>query len=101
MCLLDGIDEYYSWIIVIVFLCNVVMGEKYVELVGSMNVNNDMIGVKVVIEFVVKGVFGGRGEEVKVEMYGFNGSKLGVGLVGIWINGLKVVLGNKEIWKLG
>ncbi|KAK4657748.1 Oxysterol-binding protein 3 [Podospora pseudocomata] len=97
----DGTDEHYSWTIATVFLRNVVMGEKYVEPVGSMNVNNDTTGAKAVIEFVAKGVFGGRGEEVKVETYGPNGSKLGAGLGGTWTNGLKVVPGNKEIWKPG
>ncbi|CRK40985.1 hypothetical protein BN1723_018799, partial [Verticillium longisporum] len=62
--LMDGTDELYSWTHAAMFLRNVVMGEKYVEPVGTMHVNNDTTGAKAVVEFRSKGgMFGGRGED--------------------------------------
>ncbi|KAJ4395405.1 Oxysterol-binding protein 3 [Neurospora sp. IMI 360204] len=98
----DGTDELYSWHIATVFLRNVVYGEKYVEPVGSMNVNNETSGAKAVVEFrSAKGMFGGRGEEVHVETFGPDGSNTGQALAGTWTSSLKTVPGGKEIWKAG
>ncbi|OIW23682.1 hypothetical protein CONLIGDRAFT_139216 [Coniochaeta ligniaria NRRL 30616] len=102
--LADGSDERYSWAIATVFLRNVVMGEKYVEPVGTMTVSNDSTGAKATIEFRSKGMFGGRGEDVVVETFGPDGKHAGVGLSGTWTGGLKTVgkgAEEKEIWRPG
>ncbi|GAB1313846.1 Oxysterol-binding protein 3 [Madurella fahalii] len=97
----DGSDEHYSWNIATVFLRNVVMGEKYVEPVGSMHVSNDSTGAKAAIEFRSKGVFGGRGEEVQVEIFGPDGAHTGLSLTGTWTGALKASPGGQEIWRVG
>ncbi|KAI0972407.1 Oxysterol-binding protein-domain-containing protein [Xylaria arbuscula] len=101
----DGSDELYSWNIGTMFLRNVVMGEKYVEPVGNMTVSNDSTGAKANIEFKTKGMFGGRCEDVHVDMYGSDGAPTGVSLTGTWTKSLQVVEGGKntgqEIWKVG
>jgi len=97
-------DEFYSWNIATMFLRNVVMGEKYVEPVGTMNVVNDSTGAKAVVEFRSKGMFGGRGEDVQVETYDPEGIHTGSSLSGTWTSGLRVVEAGKgagrEIWRV-
>ncbi len=85
----DGTDELYSWNVATVFLRNVVMGEKYVEPVGTMHVLNDSTGAKSNIEFRSKGMFGGRGEDVQVDIFTPDGSRAGVSLTGTWTGGLR------------
>ncbi|KAH6609530.1 oxysterol-binding [Trichoderma cornu-damae] len=101
----DGSDELYSWNIATMFLRNVVMGEKYVEPVGTMNVINDSTGHKAAIEFRSKGMFGGRAEDVNVETFGPDGGNTGSGLAGTWTGGLKTAgpgkSGGEEIWHVG
>ncbi|KAI0408816.1 Oxysterol-binding protein-domain-containing protein [Xylaria palmicola] len=101
----DGTDELYSWNIGTMFLRNVVMGEKYVEPVGNMTVSNESTGAKANIEFKTKGMFGGRCEDVHVDIYGADGAPTGVSLTGTWTKSLQVVEGGKnsgqEIWKAG
>ncbi|XXH03425.1 hypothetical protein Hte_009827 [Hypoxylon texense] len=101
----DGTDEFYSWNVATMFLRNVVMGEKYVEPVGSMTVCNDSTGAKSTIEFKSKGMFGGRCEDVEVQCSDANGAPTGNGLTGNWTSSLRVVEGGKatsqEIWKAG
>ncbi|KAI1825264.1 Oxysterol-binding protein-domain-containing protein [Xylaria intraflava] len=101
----DGTDELYSWNIGTMFLRNVVMGEKYVEPVGTMTVSNESTGAKANIEFKTKGMFGGRCEDVSVDLYGSDGGVTGVSLTGTWTKSLQVVEGGKntgqEIWKAG
>ncbi|TGJ82245.1 hypothetical protein E0Z10_g6524 [Xylaria hypoxylon] len=103
--LTDGTDELYSWSIGTMFLRNVVMGEKYVEPVGNMTVSNESTGAKANIEFKTKGMFGGRCEDVHVDIYGPDGASTGVSLTGTWTKSLQVVEGGKntgqEIWKAG
>lgn len=100
----DNVEERYSWNIATVFLRNVVMGEKYVEPVGSMSVVNDSTGAKATIEFRSKGMFGGRGEDVQVETYGPDGVHTGASLSGTWTNALSIVEAGKaagsEIWRV-
>ncbi len=95
----DGSEEHYSWATATVFLRNVVMGEKYVEPVGTMHVSNDSTGAKAAVEFRSKGVFGGRGEEVQVEIYGPDGGHAGVSMNGTWTGALKS--SGQEIWRAG
>ena len=107
--LADGGEERYSWGVATVFLRNVVMGEKYVEPVGSMSVANDSTGARAVVEFRSKGMFGGRGEDVHVETYGADGSPGGVSMVGTWTTSLSIIpaggkassSGGREIWRAG
>ncbi|KAM0333288.1 hypothetical protein ACHAQA_001949 [Verticillium albo-atrum] len=104
--LVDGTDELYSWTHAAMFLRNVVMGEKYVEPVGTMHVNNDTTGAKAAVEFRSKGgMFGGRGEDVVVETYNSDGGNSGSGLTGAWTSGLRRTENGKavgeEIWKVG
>jgi oxysterol-binding protein-related protein 3/6/7 len=103
--LADGTDELYSWTIATMFLRNVVMGEKYVEPVGTMYVMNDTTGAKASIEFRSRGMFGGRGEDVQVETYDPEGIHTGSSLSGTWTGGLRVVEAGKaageEIWHVG
>ncbi|KAL2159116.1 hypothetical protein VTH06DRAFT_2875 [Thermothelomyces fergusii] len=94
-----GGEEYYSWNTATVFLRNVVMGEKYVEPVGTMHVCNDSTGAKAAVEFRSKGVFGGRGEEVHVEVLGPDGAPTGVSMSGTWTGSLKA--GGQEVWRVG
>ncbi|PBP18935.1 oxysterol-binding protein [Diplocarpon rosae] len=101
----DGSDELYSWNVATVFLRNVVVGEKYIEPVGSMTVTNETAGGKAVAEFKQKGMFGGRSEEVQIDTYGSDGSRTGIGLVGNWTSSLQLSEGGKargpEIWHAG
>ncbi|KAG5985240.1 hypothetical protein E4U55_007865 [Claviceps digitariae] len=103
--LTDGNDELYSWNVATMFLRNVVMGEKYVEPVGSMHVNNDSTGHKACVEFKSKGMFGGRAEEVYVTTFSPDGSDTGSGLTGTWTGGLKTVgpgkAASEQIWQVG
>jgi oxysterol-binding protein-related protein 3/6/7 len=100
----DGSDERYSWNVATVFLRNVVMGDKYVEPVGTMSVVSESSGAKATIEFKSKGMFGGRSEDVIVESYDNKGTHTGLGLTGTWTNSLRLVENGKsgpEIWKVG
>ncbi|KAK5992373.1 Oxysterol-bindinghomolog C23H4.01c-like protein [Cladobotryum mycophilum] len=101
----EGTDELYSWNIATMFLRNVVMGEKYVEPVGTMSVANDTTGHKAAVEFRSKGMFGGRAEDVNVETFDPDGGDTGNGLTGTWTGGLKASgfgrFAGEEIWKVG
>ncbi|EJT80428.1 hypothetical protein GGTG_00427 [Gaeumannomyces tritici R3-111a-1] len=102
----DGAEERYSWGVATVFLRNVVMGEKYVEPVGSMSVLDETSGARAAVEFLAKGMFGGRGEDVQVETWGPDGVHAGLALAGTWTGGLRLVEGGKssggpEIWSVG
>ena len=101
----DGVDEHYSFNVAVVFLRNVVMGEKYVEPVGTMTITNETTGAKANVEFKQKGMFGGRSEDVSVETYDANGTHTGVGLTGNWTTNLRILEAGKgtgpEIWRAG
>ncbi|KAL5600942.1 hypothetical protein BROUX41_005776 [Berkeleyomyces rouxiae] len=99
-----GQDELYSWSIATMFLRNVVMGEKYVEPVGTMTITNETTGAKAVAEFPAKGMFGGRAEDVQVDIIGENGTSTGTKIVGNWTQSLRISEKGKpdeEIWKVG
>ena len=100
----DGSDELYSWNVATAFLRNVVMGEKYVEPVGTMTVNNETSGAKANVEFKQKGMFGGRSEDVQVDTFSADGRPASLGLIGTWTANLKITDGGKagaEIWRVG
>ncbi|OAA62415.1 oxysterol-binding protein 1 [Niveomyces insectorum RCEF 264] len=86
-----GQEEKYSWALATVFLRNVVMGEKYVEPVGTMHVVNDSSGAQAAVEFRSKGMFGGRSEDVHVTTFDADGQPAPLGLVGTWTGSLRVV----------
>jgi hypothetical protein len=100
----DGTDECYSWPIATVFLRNVVMGEKYIEPVGSVSVANETAGTSATVEFKTKGMFGGRSEDVVCELYDEAGFKTPHGLTGTWTTSLRTTehgKTGKEIWRAG
>jgi hypothetical protein len=100
----NGTEELFSWSVATAFLRNVVMGEKYVEPVGIMTINNETTGTKAVVEFKQKGMFGGRSEDVQVDTYSAEGKATGVGLTGLWTTSLKITengKSGKEIWHVG
>lgn len=100
----DGTDEFYSWNVATVFLRNVVVGEKYVEPVGTMTITNESTGAKSTVEFKQKGMFGGRSEDVQVDTYGSDGSPTGLGMAGTWTTSLRVIESGRpgaEIWHVG
>jgi len=101
--LFDGTDELYSWNVATAFLRNIVMGEKYVEPVGTMSVSNESTGARASIEFKQKGMFGGRSEDVEVETYGSDGTQTGTGMVGTWTSSLRTTgkSSGTEIWHVG
>jgi hypothetical protein len=102
--LADGTDELYSWNCATGFLRNIVMGEKYVEPVGTMTIANETTGGKATVEFKQKGMFGGRSEDVQVETYGPDGAHDSLGLIGTWTTSLRVSEAGKpgaEIWHAG
>lgn len=100
----DGTDEFYSWNIASMYLRNVVMGEKYIEPVNNMTINNESSGAKATVDFPSKGVFGGRSEEVKVDIYEADGSHAGLNLSGTWTTSLRMVENGKagaDVWTAG
>lgn len=101
----DGSDELYSWNIATMFLRNVVMGEKYVEPVGSMHVSNDSTGHRATAEFKQKGMFGARTEDVQVDTFNADGSDAGGHLTGNWTGSLRMGSNPKnageEVWRAG
>ncbi|KAH8596473.1 Oxysterol-binding protein-domain-containing protein [Bisporella sp. PMI_857] len=100
----DGTDEHYSWNVATVFLRNVVVGEKYVEPVGTMTITNETTGAKTTVEFIQEGLFGGRSEKLKTKSTGSDGQPTGVELTGTWTNSIRVVEKHgkeKEIWHCG
>jgi hypothetical protein len=101
----NNASEHYSWNIATVFLRNMVMGEKYIEPVGTINILNETTGAKATVEFKSKGMFGGRSEDVGVESYDSRGNHTGTSLVGTWTESIKMVQAGsgagKEIWRAG
>ena len=101
----DGSEEFYSWNVATVFLRNVVMGEKYVEPVGTMTVTNESTGGRAIAEFKQKGMFGGRSEDVQIESYGADGTHTGISSTGMWTSSLRLLEAGKsteaEIWRAG
>ena len=108
--------ERYSWTLATSFLRNVLAGEKYVEPVGSMTVVNEGTGAKAVVTFVKSsGMFSGRSEDVKVQLFGpaaapgdgstNASSSLPLGLAGKWTSHLSLTQQGtdtgKKIWTVG
>lgn len=99
-----GADECYSWPIATMFLRNVVIGEKYVEPVGTVSVLNETSGAAAAVEFKSKGMFGGRSEDVEVALHDAAGADTGLGLAGTWTAGLRATergRAREEVWRAG
>ena len=110
-------SERYSWSLATSFLRNVLAGEKYVEPVGSMTIVNEGTGAKAVVTFVKSsGMFSGRSEDVKVQLFGpaagggagagaSSSSPLPLGLSGKWTSHLSLTEKGtdtgKKIWTVG
>ena len=100
----DGVDECYSWNVATVFLRNVVVGEKYMEPVGTTFVNCESTSFRASVEFKSKGMFGGRSEDVVVETFDKDNNKTNLGLIGTWTTSLRLTDHGKtgpEVWRTG
>lgn len=82
--------DRFSWVPATSFLRNVIAGEKYVEPVGAMTINNETTGEKAIVTFKSKGMFSGRIEDVVVQTYNSSGEEEPLGLVGKWTSSLNI-----------
>ena len=82
--------DRFSWVPATSFLRNVIAGEKYVEPVGNLTVNNEVTGEKATVTFKSKGMFSGRIEDVAVQIYDTNGNESTLGLAGKWTSSLSI-----------
>jgi hypothetical protein len=97
---LHSSGERFSWNQATCFLRNVIAGEKYVEPVQTMTVQNETNGMRAVISFKAGGMFSGRSEDVTVEIY--QGEEpMGMGLTGKWTESLSRDDTGETIWKVG
>ncbi|KJX96590.1 oxysterol binding protein [Zymoseptoria brevis] len=100
---LHAVGEHYSWSQATCFLRNVIAGEKYVEPVQTMTVQNETNGMRAVATFKAGGMFSGRSEEVSVQLFGSPAltSVLPLGLAGKWTESLKRTDTGETIWTVG
>ncbi|EME83150.1 uncharacterized protein MYCFIDRAFT_61276 [Pseudocercospora fijiensis CIRAD86] len=97
--LFDSGDRF-SWSQATCFLRNVIAGEKYVEPVQTMTIQNETSGLRAVVSFKSGGMFSGRSEDVTVQL--FEGeSPLPIGLEGKWTDSLKRSDSGETIWRVG
>ncbi|KAF2812066.1 oxysterol binding protein 1 [Mytilinidion resinicola] len=98
-------NEHYSWSQATSFLRNVIAGEKYVEPVGTMTIENENSGAKAVCTFKAGGMFAGRSEEVTVQVFDASGELLPLGLTGKWTTELNLTNNGQGIgrtlWSVG
>ncbi|GAM85809.1 hypothetical protein ANO11243_038170 [Dothideomycetidae sp. 11243] len=95
-------SEYYSWTQPTTYLRNVLAGEKYVEPVGSLTINDETTGAKAVATFKTSGMFSGRSEDVSVAFFNPGSSTpLGISLTGKWTSALIRSDTNTEVWRVG
>lgn len=87
---LHSTGDRFSWAPATSFLRNIIAGEKYVEPVGTMTINNEATGEKAIVTFKSKGMFSGRSEDVVVQSYNPHGEELPLGLVGKWTSSLTI-----------
>ena len=88
--ILHSTGDRFSWAPATSFLRNIMAGEKYVEPVGAMTINNESTGEKATVTFKSKGMFSGRIEDVVVQTYDSDGEELPLGLVGKWTTSLSI-----------
>lgn len=97
---LHASGEHYSWSQATCFLRNVIAGEKYVEPVQTMTVQNETNGMRAVVTFKSGGMFSGRSEDVSVQLLDKD-SPLPIGLAGKWTESLKRSDTGATIWTAG
>ena len=91
---LHATGDRFSWTPATCFLRNIIAGEKYVEPVGTMIINNGASGEKATVTFKSKGMFSGRSEDVVVQIYDSNGVELPHGMMGKWTSSLSITENN-------
>ncbi|MCJ1466528.1 hypothetical protein MMC07_005148 [Pseudocyphellaria aurata] len=87
---LHSTGDRFSWSPATSFLRNIIAGEKYIEPVNTMTINNEATGEHALVTFKTGGMFSGRSEDVVVQTFGSHGDELSVGLVGKWTASLTV-----------
>ena len=109
---LHSTGDQYSWTPATSFLRNIIAGEKYVEPVNSMTINDEKNSLKAVVEFAkLKGLFAGRSEDLTVRVFR-NGdhTPLPEGLVGKWTTelllcdaqtGAPLANEGRPVWRVG
>lgn len=100
---LHASNEHYSWSQATCFLRNVIAGEKYVEPVQTMTVQNETTGMRAVATFKSGGMFSGRSEEVSVQLFDNSDpdAALPLGLTGKWTDSLKRTDTGATVWTVG
>jgi hypothetical protein len=97
---LHSSQERYSWNQATCFLRNVIAGEKYVEPVQTMTIQNETTHLRAIATFKAGGMFSGRSEEVSVQV--LDGDEpVHVGLVGKWTEGLHRTDTDEVVWTVG
>ena len=91
---LHATGDRFSWTPATSFLRNIIAGERYVEPVGTMTINNEASGEKATVTFKTKGMFSGRSEDVVVQIYDSDGEELPLGLMGKWTSSLSIAENN-------
>jgi len=93
--------EVVTWQKPACYMRNIITGEKYVEPVGEIVVWNHTSGEKAVVEFKpVKGMWGGRSEEVEITTYTKEGN-VGLRAQGKWTESIKIASNGEEVWRVG
>lgn len=82
--------DRFSWSQASSFLRNIIAGEKYIEPVNTMTINNEATGEHALVTFKAGGMFSGRSEDLIVQTFDAHGNELPVGLVGKWTSSLTV-----------
>ena len=86
---LPNCGEHFSYSKPTFFLKNLHVGEKYIEPSGVVTIRNDTTGEKAVITFKpVKGMFGGRSEEVDIQAFDSDGTLQPLCATGKWTESL-------------
>ena len=82
--------DRFSWSPATSFLRNIIAGEKYIEPVNTMTVDNEATGEHALVTFKTGGMFSGRSEDVVVQTFDSHGDELPVGLIGKWTSSLTI-----------
>ncbi|KAJ5885277.1 hypothetical protein N7495_009787 [Penicillium taxi] len=102
---LHSTGERFSWVPATSFLRNIIAGEKYVEPVGELTVQNESTGQRTVSSFKAGGMFSGRSEEVSIRAIDTHNKPLPLGMTGSWPTSLTITRDGsptgQTIWKAG
>ena len=85
---LHSTGDRFCWSPATSFLRNIIAGEKYIEPVGAMTIDNEATGEHAIVTFKSKGIWSGRSEDVIVQTFDSQGEELPLGLVGKWTSSL-------------